>query len=103
MKVKADSGFDSSFSGGSESSWGNSDYGSSGYSSASDFVGVAIIIIVIILISKSNGITKVTTTAMLLDHNKELTDDKINKFIPNFEKEKFLNDRYLDYLEIQRS
>ena len=118
IKVKADSGFDSSYdSGGSydsgSSSWGSSssDWGSSSSSSSSGSgsglsFGTTMLIIIIVIIylivqAKKGGIS--ITTTFTLDHSKEVSDEEVSKLIPNFKKEEFLQNRYLDYLEDRKS
>ena len=113
QKVKADSGFDSSYDGGSfssGSSWSSSDYSSSSYHSygsssysSSDFIVMLpifafIIIMIIIAIRNQN---KTNYQPFNLDHSKELPDEKVREYIKDFEKESFLNDRFNDYKKVQ--
>ena len=117
VKVKADSGFDSSYDSGSSwdsgssydsgSSWGSgsSSYGSSSSGGSIEGLIVFVVVIVIIVLATKGKInlSGVSTTSFILDHTKEKPDDEVSKLIPGFNKEEFLQNRYLDYLEIQRS
>ena len=118
-KVKADSGFDSSYDSGSSWDSGSSDWGSSSSSWGSSYSGssssssssggllsfttiIAIMIVIAIIMAKNKGnISNVSNFS--LDHRKEVSDDEVSKLIPNFNKEEFLKARYNDYLEIQRA
>ena len=121
--VKADSGFDSSYSSGGGFSSGSSSYSSgsswssssssrdysysgsgSGYRSssgdaASAFIALIIIFgIIILVIIKSKG---QNLPGFNLDHSKELSDDEVKKYIKDFDKDKFLMNRYNDYVKVQ--
>ncbi len=115
--VKADSGFDtsydssSSFDWGSSSDWGSSfDWSSSGDSDLSDggivFVIFFVVIIVILLILVSN---KQFTASNLPDNifgtddSNDVPDEEIKKIIPDFNREKFLKERFNDYVTIQNA
>ena len=114
--VKADSGFDSSYSSGSSSSgssWSSSSYssgssssyhryGSSNYND-SDFVAMLpiIVFIVIMIIIAIRNQNKTTYTPFKLDHSKEVPDEKVKEFIEDFDKKTFLNDRFNDYKKVQ--
>ncbi len=96
----ADSGFDSSYdSGGSYSS---SDYGSSSssYDGDSDvgFLEVFITIVVILLIA---FIGSRKSNKEMPKINEEEVENKIKGYIPNFDKQEFLDQSYQIYLDVQ--
>lgn len=115
--VATDSGFDTGYdSGGSD--WGGSDYGSSDWGSSSSssssssdgegisfFIFITILFIIIIVISvnsKKNGSqnnTRINNNTLQPTYD----DTKIKKYIPNFNMEQFLRDRYGDFVNIQVS
>ena len=110
QKVKADSGFDTSYdSGGSSWSSSSSDWSSSDYSSSTSSSGgggiisaiiffIPFIVIMIVILSKAkslNGIPGITPQS--------LPEDYIKKFIPDFDYNKFVSDRFNDYVEIQNA
>lgn len=113
MKVKADSGFDSSYDSGSSgssdwgsdssSSWSSNDYDSDSSSSGGAPITAImffIIFVVVIIIIRRKG---VGMAVIALDHTKEKQDEDVKKFIPNFNKQEFLQERYQDYLDIQKA
>ena len=100
----ADSGFSASYSGGgSYSSSSSSSYSSSHGSSSSDpedaLIGLIIFVVIMVLSivcgrtqnNKSN--TQVTA--------RSLTNEEINKYIPNFDRQKFLNEAFDIYKQVQ--
>ena len=110
QRVKADSGFDTSYdSGGSSWSSSSSDWSSSDYSSSTSSSGgggiisaiiffIPFIVITIVILSKAkslNGIPGITPQS--------LPEDYIKKFIPDFDYNKFVSDRFNDYVEIQNA
>ena len=110
QRVKADSGFDTSYDSGgsswssSSSDWSSSDYSSSTSSSGGGGIIIAIIffipfiVITIVILSKAkslNGIPGITPQS--------LPEDYIKKFIPDFDYNKFVSDRFNDYVEIQNA
>ena len=110
QRVKADSGFDTSYdSGGSSWSSSSSDWSSSDYSSSTSSSGgggiisaiiffIPFIVIMIVILSKAkslNGIPGITPQS--------LPEDYIKKFIPDFDYNKFVSDRFNDYVEIQNA
>lgn len=115
--VFADSGFDSSYDGGGSSYSGGSDYSYSGsdyYSSSSGsysgggggfstFVTIVIVIIIIVIaLSKQNGnTTTVAPATFKANVNDEDIVNKVKTFIPDFNKEAFLQDGYQIYLDVQ--
>lgn len=126
MKVKADSGFDSSYDSGSSwdsgssydsgSSWGDSsDWGSSsgsysgshGGSLSSLLTFIVIIVVVIIIIRNSKNPNYIgnnnNISNSFTDVTREISEDEIRKIIPNFNKQEFLKERYNDYIEIQNA
>lgn len=117
--VFADSGFDSSYDGGGSSYSGGSDYGSSysgsdyyGSSGSYDgegggfsaFITVAIVIIIIIYcLSKGSGsnVSTVAPATFKANVNDEDVVNRIKSFIPNFDKNTFLQEGYQIYLDVQ--
>jgi len=116
--VFADSGFDSSYDGGGSSYSGgsyssgssyDSDYSSSSYSGegggGSFLFAVVIVIIIIIYIAIKNPSTGTTTNAPTfirpMNVNDEAVVNKVKSFIPDFNKEAFINDGYQIYLDVQ--
>lgn len=125
INVKADSGFDSSYSSGgsssssswssssssSSSSWSSSSSSSSGepitvedfVSTLIGFIIFTVVVIIIIKYGYKNNSIQFTMPTFELDHNKEVDDDVVRKFIPGFNKNAFLNDRFNDFVNIQNS
>lgn len=116
--VFADSGFDSSYDGGGSSYSGGSDYSYSGsdyYSSSGSYSGggsgstfsafVTIVIVVIIIVlsmKKGNGsVTTVAPSTFKANVNDEDVVNRIKSFIPNFDKNSFLQEGYQIYLDVQ--
>ena len=117
--VKADSGFDSSYGGGS-SSWSGSSWDSgssytySSYRSGSYdendglmdicmamyFIG-GIYCIGIFFCAIINARLNDNRTPLVLDHSKEIDDDEVRKYIKDFDRISFLRDRFSDYLKVQ--
>lgn len=113
--IKADSGWDvdydsggSSWSGGSDwgSSW-DSDYSYSGGSgnyegSGSFFVVIVILIIVVIyyFINKTSTGTPIYNSPYTYS---PIDEEYIKKYIPDFNKQKFLDDAYQMYLDTQKA
>lgn len=128
IKVNADSGFDTSYDGGGWSS-SSSDWSSSGSSSSSndsnekpitfkDFIIYVVINAVMLAIGIIYLIIRKILDKMFPDRKKKqeakyenqnslnitknnIDENIIKKFIPEYNKEQFLNDRYNDYLQIQ--
>lgn len=105
-KVTADSGFDTSYDSGGWSSTDSDWSSSSSYSSDGEpltpegtliFFIVIIIIVIIAIVQnqKANSPNSLTINPHNIDEN------IIKKYIPEFNKEQFLNDRYNDYLKVQ--
>ena len=67
------------------------------------FTTIIVVIIIIVIITSKNKINTSAISNFSLDHTREVSDDEVSKLIPKFNKEEFLQNRYLDYLEIQRS
>lgn len=117
--VKADSGFDTSYDSGSSSDWGGSfDWGSSSdWSSSSDwdssggsidFIGdliffILLVIIAIVVNSNKHNKSSNLINNFSIDHSDEISDEEIKKIIPNFNREKFLKERFDDYVMIQNA
>lgn len=111
--VKADSGFDTSYDSSSSSDWGSSsdwssssDWDSSGGSI--DFIGdlIFLILFVIIAIVVSSNKHKKSSNLInnfSIDHSDEISDEEIKKIIPDFNREKFLKERFNDYVMIQNA
>lgn len=116
--VFADSGFDSSYDGGGSSyDYGGSssydyDYGSSysggSYSGGegsvfSAFVTIVIVVIIIVLsMKKGNGsVTTVAPSTFKANVNDEDVVNRVKAFIPDFDKNTFLQDGYQIYLDVQ--
>lgn len=111
--VKADSGFDTSYDSGSSSDLGSSsdwssssDWDSSGGSI--DFIGdlIFLILFVIIAIVVSSNKHKKSSNLInnfSIDHSDEISDEEIKKIIPDFNREKFLKERFNDYVMIQNA
>lgn len=108
----ADSGFGSSYdSGGSSYSGGSYDSGSSSWDYDSDYdsdggdslIGfiIAIIIIIIIAICTRDRKTKVVTKSDNV--NDENIANKVKQYIPNFNKQEFLNNGYKIYEDVQNA
>ena len=108
----ADSGFGSSYdSGGSSYSGGSYDSGSSSWDYDSDYdsdggdslIGliIAIIIIIIIAICTRDKKTKVVTKSDNV--NDENIANKVKQYIPNFNKQEFLNNGYKIYKDVQNA
>lgn len=107
-----DSGFGSSYdSGGSSYSGGSYDSGSSSWDYDSDYdsdggdslIGliIAIIIIIIIAICTRDKKTKVVTKSDNV--NDENIANKVKQYIPNFNKQEFLNNGYKIYKDVQNA
>lgn len=120
VKIKADSGFDSSYDFGDSSDWkgssswdGSSDWGSSsgsggGFfifpSSLSGMVILIVIVVIILYVRSKNGIISTTPRSSVnLNINEEIPDEEIRKLIPDFNKEAFLKERYDDYVKVQNA
>lgn len=114
--VKADSGFDSSWdSGGSSwdsgSSWGSSSswdssgysYGSSSGGSLSSLIFIIGFIIVIVILTSNNKNGTNHYSSLKLDHSKEIPDSDIAKILGAFDKAKFMQDRFQDFMDIQNA
>lgn len=118
--VFADSGFDSSYDSGGSDFGSSSDYGSSysgsdyyGSSSGSGgdigggigaFIAYAIIMTVIACIMMAMNKSNVTSTApatFKANVNDEDVVNRIKSFIPNFDKNSFLQEGYQIYLDVQ--
>lgn len=115
--VFADSGFDSSYDGGGSDFGGSSDYGSYSYSSydsdysssggsgspAMAIIPIAIIIIYVIISMSIRGKNVNTTVPATFKANVNDEDvvNRIKSFIPNFDKNTFLQDGYQIYLDVQ--
>lgn len=118
LGVRADSGFDSSYSSGSSgsssswssgssSSWSSSSGyssshygGSSSYTSSDGIVMLPIIIFIVIAILISIRKNK-TGSSFTLDHTKEIDDEKVKEYIKDFDKTEFLRARFNDYKKVQ--
>lgn len=110
-QVATDSGFDTGYDSGGSSDWGSSDssWDSSGSSSSSSgdsgsfLVIVVIVIIVIIVVSASNKKKGSTSSSTMPVIQNTFDLSKITPYIPNFNAEQFLRDRYGDFVNIQVS
>lgn len=128
VNIRTDSGFDSSYDSGSwdsgsswggSSSWDNSsswdssfdwDNSSSSHSYSSRgggkngwmFIVTIIITVIIILVIDMKAKKKTNNIGQQELHKKENLET-LKKVIPNFDEEKFLNERYLDYVTIQEA
>ncbi len=112
--LKADSGFDSSYDSGSSSS-------SSDSSDSSIFDLIFLLFRLFILLWDINPILAIIVFGLIvfftikffgkkssrniinLDKTKDLKDEDIIKIIPNFNRKKFINDRYNDFVTIQNN
>ena len=124
QKVKADSGFDTSYDSGSSSSsssswsssssssssrYSSSDSWSSSSSSSSSGSGEMTVFDWIIVIVMFVGIPSIIARGIIKDERakhhplKSLSDDEIRKYIPNFDRNKFITDRFNDYVQIQNA
>ena len=109
QKVKADSGFDTSYdSGGSSWSSSSSDWSSSDYSSSDSDGGilesvVLIILMVIAVIEIFNNIKKDGKKMLRQIDPNIVPINKIKEYIPNYDYNKFATDRFNDYVEIQNA
>lgn len=125
--VKADSGFDSSFGGGSSggggswSSGGSSwDSGSSSWDSGSSyshssssstmstpaFILFLVMFALIMILSFAAAQRKQQTRPsrrIILDHSKEVPIEKIKEILPNFNRNDFYKARYQDFIDIQNA
>lgn len=118
-KLRADSGFDSSYSGGSSSSsgssWGGSSSSSGGswgsggiyISGSSDggsvFFWILVIVVVTIIIlstQKKRPLGDDTNIALNLT---DIMDDKIKQIIPGFERETFIQEAFNIYQSVQKA
>ena len=118
-KVKADSGFDSSYDSGgwsdssnwgsssdwgSSSSWDDSDGSSSGFGIVELIIIVVIIIIIYNKVKASGGITTpISSKTILFNNDSCVSEEEIKKLIPNFNKTEFLKARYEDFVKIQNA
>ena len=107
QKVKADSGFDTSYDSGgsswdssSSSDWDSDDYSSSGGGS---FIGLIIFTVIFIIAIKSALDKSKSTNVHPSIVDSSLSDDEIRKYIPNFDRNKFITDRFNDYVQIQNA
>lgn len=107
QKVKADSGFDTSYDSGgsswdssSSSDWDSGDYSSSGGGS---FIGLIIFTVIFIIAIKSALDKSKSTNGHPSIVDSSLSDDEIRKYIPNFDRNKFITDRFNDYVQIQNA
>ena len=107
QKVKADSGFDTSYDSGgsswdssSSSDWDSGDYSSSGGGS---FIGLIIFTVIFIIAIKSALDKSKSTNVHPSIVDSSLSDDEIRKYIPNFDRNKFITDRFNDYVQIQNA
>ena len=107
QKVKADSGFDTSYDSGgsswdssSSSDWDSGDYSSSGGGS---FIGLIIFTVIFIIAIKSALDKSKSTNVHPSMVGSSLSDDEIRKYIPNFDRNKFITDRFNDYVQIQNA
>lgn len=110
----ADSGFGSSYdSGGSSYSGGSWDSGSSSswdYDSdygdgdgAFSMMAFIILLIIIIVISVYSSKNKQNTTTQSVSINDENIANKVKQYIPNFNKQEFLNNGYKIYKDVQNA
>ena len=107
QKVKADSGFDTSYDSGgsswdssSSSDWDSGDYSSSGGGS---FIGLIVFTVIFIIAIKSALDKSKSTNVHPSMVGSSLSDDEIRKYIPNFDRNKFITDRFNDYVQIQNA
>ena len=107
QKVKADSGFDTSYDSGgsswdssSSSDWDSGDYSSSGGGS---FIGLIVFTVIFIIAIKSALDKSKSTNVHPSMVDSSLSDDEIRKYIPNFDRNKFITDRFNDYVQIQNA
>lgn len=107
QKVKADSGFDTSYDSGgsswdssSSSDWDSGDYSSSGGGS---FIGLIVFTVIFIIAIKSALDKSKATNVHPSMVGSSLSDDEIRKYIPNFDRNKFITDRFNDYVQIQNA
>ena len=109
QRVKADSGFDTSYdSGGSSWSSSSSDWSSSSSSSShsgSSKGGIleSVIFIIIIVIVLFNSIKKDGKKMLRQIAPNIVPINKIKEYIPNYDYNKFATDRFNDYVEIQNA
>jgi len=112
LGTKADSGFDFDYDSGgwdSGSSWDSggswdSDWGSpSGgvYIGGSGGSIIALIIIAFIIYTVIKSMRQGNTSGISLNHNNELLDERIAQIIGEFNKEKFLESRFNDFVKVQ--
>ena len=119
VSLKADSGWDSDWDSGSSwdsgSDWGSSswdsDWGSSSYSSSSGegsgivgFIAFLIIMAVIIYVLRnstknSNG----TNNHITADIYPSISEEEIRAFLPEFNKQEFLNNAYNIFINVQNA
>ena len=105
QKVKADSGFDTSYDSGG-SSWSSSSSSSSSSShSGSSKGGIleSVIFIIIIVIVLFNSIKKDGKKMLRQIAPNIVPINKIKEYIPNYDYNKFATDRFNDYVEIQNA
>ncbi len=109
QRVKADSGFDTSYdSGGSSWSSSSSDWSSSSSSSShsgSSKGGIleSVIFLIIIVIVLFNSIKKDGKKMLRQIAPNIVPINKIKEYIPNYDYNKFATDRFNDYVEIQNA
>ena len=105
QRVKADSGFDTSYDSGG-SSWSSSSSSSSSSShSGSSKGGIleSVIFIIIIVIVLFNSIKKDGKKMLRQIAPNIVPINKIKEYIPNYDYNKFATDRFNDYVEIQNA
>jgi hypothetical protein len=127
VNVKNDSGFDTSYSGGGSSSHSSSYHSSSRSHSSSGsgeyrpltpeekrimiicmsifgvfFVGF-VVFVAYIVGKECKATERKNKLGTNVDHENELSEDKIRETIPDFELQKFLDDRLQDFIDIQKS
>lgn len=109
----ADSGFGSSYdSGGSSYSGGSYDSGSSSWDYDSDYdsddggyslIGFIIFLILIIIITVYSAKDKQNKVTKTVNANDENVANKVKQYIPNFNKQEFLNNGYQIYKDVQNA
>lgn len=108
-KVTADSGFDTSYDSGgwssSDSSWSSSDSDWSSSSGSGEPLtaedGIIMLIVIVIIVIICLAANKSSQKNNLSIQPRNIDDSLLRKYIPNFNKEQFLKDRYNDYLNVQ--
>ena len=109
----ADSGFGSSYdSGGSSYSGGSYDSGSSSWDYDSDYdsdggeysiVGFIIVLVIIVIVTIYSAKNNQNTTMKTDNVNDENVANKVKQYIPNFNKQEFLNNGYQIYKNVQNA